>query len=218
MLDDLIETPAAGGDIAPAVSAGSAIKFRGIAICGSYPVTKMQAPFADPTWKIMACSPDNTPYGMGQHASALPRVDDWCELHSPVERPSLPFGYMQYVSQLPVVWMRDQRAMASGLFKGARPYPERAMKEKFCSFLFSSSVAYMMALAITQCEEQGIPQIALYGIMQGGNLDPRAKNQSAEYAYQRPGTQYFIWEATRRGIKVLAAKESQLFELPPDVW
>jgi hypothetical protein len=76
----------------------------------------------------------------------------------------------------------------------------------------------MMALAITQCEEQGIPQIALYGILQGGSLDPNAKNQTPEYLYQRPGTQYFIWEAARRGIKVLAAKESQLFELPPDVW
>jgi hypothetical protein len=216
MLDDLIEDKAAGGDLAPAVSVP--VRYKGIAIVGSHPASKLLAPFSDPTWQIMACSPDNSPYGLGVHAGPLPRVDQWCELHSPVERPSLPFGYIRYVSQMPFVWMRDQRAMASGLFKGARPYPEREMKEKFSPFHFSSSVAYMMALAITQCEEQGIPQIALYGILQGGSLDPNAKNQSAEYLYQRPGTQYFIWEATRRGIKVLAAKESQLFELPPEVW
>jgi len=216
MLDDLLEDKAAGGDIAPAVS--TSVKTAGIAIVGSHPASRLLAPFSDPTWRIVACSPDNSPYGNGPHAGPLPRVDEWHELHAPVERPSLPFGYLAYVSQLPVVWMRDERAMASGLFKGARRYPEREMKEKFCSFLFTSSVAYMLAKAITDCEEQGIPQIALYGIMQGGNLDPANQSQSAEYAYQRPGTQYFIWEATRRGIKVLAAKESRLFELPPEVW
>jgi hypothetical protein len=133
-----------------------------------------------------------------------------------VSHDSRPFPYLKYVSDLPVVWMRDQEAMPH--FKGGRLYPEAELKAKFCPFMFTSSIAYMMAMAIVDCEEQGIPQIALYGIMQAGNVNPQAAAGTPEYAYQRPGTQYFIWEATQRGIKVLAAKESRLFELPPEVW
>jgi hypothetical protein len=227
MLDNLVEAPAAGGNIAPAVSvpAGRTVaggpdgsKHKTLCILGSHPATVKQAPFHDESAYIWACSPDNTPYGLSPHARQLPRVNAWAELHNPIGDKSRPYAYLRAISELPLVWMRDKAAMASGFFPGARPYPEREMKEKFNPFAFTSSVAYLLAKAITDCEEQGIRQIALYGIMQGGNLDPANQAQSPEYAYQRPGTQYFIWEATRRGIKVLAAKESRLFELPPEVW
>jgi hypothetical protein len=215
MLDTTaVETTAAGGETLPAVSAPA--KIAGICLLGSHPATVNLAPYHDASWLIYACSPDNSPGGRGAHAAARPRVDVWFELHQPVEHETRPFGYLKYVSDLPVVYMRDQKAMP--YFKGARLYPDQEMKAKFCPFLFTSSIAYMMAKAIVDCEEQGIPQIALYGIMQSGNVDPQAAGSLPEYQYQRPGTQYFIWEATRRGIKVLAAKESRLFELPKDVW
>ena len=83
------------------------------------------------------------------------------------------------------------------------------MKQQFCAFLFSSSIAFMLAKAIADCERLGIKQIGLWGILQ---------SSETEFAYQRPGTQYFLWEATRRGIKVLAAKESQLFEPAPEIF
>lgn len=203
-----------GAHVAPALSQPAPC--TGIAIVGSHPATVMHAPYGDSSWRIFMCSPDNSPGGRAPHAAARPRVDQFFELHRPISHESRPFPYLKYVSDLPFVWMRDQEAMPH--FKGAHLYPEATMKEKFCNFMFTSSVAYMMAKAIVDCEEQGIPAIALYGIMQSGNIDPREKAASAEYQYQRPGTQYFIWEATRRGIKVLVARESQLFEPPKDVW
>ena len=79
----------------------------------------------------------------------------------------------------------------------------------FCPFMFTSSIAYMLAKAIADCEAAGIPQIGLWGIMQASEN---------EYTYQRPGIQYFLSEATRRGIKVIANRESCLFDMPQWKW
>lgn len=202
MLDTLdCNDEAAGAPTMPAVPA--AIKTTGIAILGSHPATVGQAPFHNPSWHIYACSPHNV------EKRRLPRVEQWFEVHDPLEDPTRAFGYLKAVSEMPFVWMRDKRALASGDFKGARPYPDKAMKERFCPFQFTSSIAYMLAKAICDCEEQGIPEIGLFGIMQAS---------PGEYTYQRPGLQYFIWEATRRSIKVVAPRESCLFDMPQEKW
>jgi hypothetical protein len=174
-----------------------------IAILGSHPATVMQTPFDDPSVFIYACSPHNFEH------RRLPRFDAWCELHRPIEDPTRAFAYLNYVSTLPVVWMRDKRAMTSGCFKGARPYPEKEMKDRFGPFTFTSSIAYILAKAIDDCEKHGIKQIGLWGIMQASQN---------EYAYQRPGLQNLIWEATKSGIKVIAPQESKLFEPPNEKW
>jgi len=241
MLENLAETAA---DLASASEASAperptrvgepdGSRHKLIAIVGSNPATVMAAPFGDETAFIYACSPDNTPFGMGKNARSLPRVDAWCELHLPIEDASRPFGYLQYVAKMPVVWMRDERAMASGLFPGARRYPEKELKGTstfqklqrqhqdgraevvqvevpnmdglFCPYMFTSSIAYMLAKAIVDCEANGIKQIGLWGIMQ---------QSDNEYAYQRPGIQYFLHQAMSRGIKVIANRESCLFDMP----
>ena len=234
MLDDLIETETAGAASVPA-EAKAAIK--GIAVVGSHPATALTAPFGDPSWVVWACSPDNTPFGLTKGARQLPRVDVWFELHSPLEHHSRPYGYLQYVAKLPKVVMRDPTALASGLFPGAVPYPEKDLYGTdvlgksleqvapgvhqevvrayptgdglFNPWAFTSSIAYMLAKAIVDCEREKIPAIGLWGILQSSDN---------EYAYQRPGTQYFLWEAAKRGIKVLVAPESRLAERPKDNW
>jgi hypothetical protein len=232
MLDDLIETKAAGGDVLPAAPKTA---IRGLAIVGSNPTTKDAAPYGDPSWKILACSPDNTPYGLSKYAKALPRVDEVFEVHLPLEDPTRPFPYLKYLSEQPFVWLRDQRALKS--FKGGRLYPEKELKGTstlqqvkaqvgpdqfenrvaeipngdglFCPYMFTSSIAFMLAKAIVDAETDGIRMIGLWGIMQA------AEN---EYVYQRPGIQYFIHEAMRRGIKVVANRESCLFDMPQWKW
>ena len=51
----------------------------GIAILGSHPATVQLAPFADPGWRIYSCSPHNV------EKRTLPRVDQWFEVHEPLE-------------------------------------------------------------------------------------------------------------------------------------
>ena len=229
MLDNLTDTTLeiAGSPQEPAVSS---VKLAGIAILGSHPATVMAAPFGDPGWLIYSCSPHNV------EKRTLPRVDQWFEVHDCIEDPTRAFGYLKAVSEMPFVWMRDKRALASGHFPGARLYPEnlkgssRVERVKiptgpetheiraaevpnqdglFCPYMFTSSIAYMLAKSIVDCEQNGIKQIGIWGVMQASET---------EYTYQRPGIQYFICEAMQRGIKVICNRESCLFDMPQWKW
>ena len=217
MLDAVIaDAEVVGGDNSPATSTS---KLTGIAILGSHPATVGQAPFGDEGWAIYACSPHNV------EKRSLPRVTQWFEVHDPLEDPTRAFGYLKAVSEMPFVWMRDKRALASGDFKGARPYPDAELYGTvttfpdgsvvpnsdglFCPYMFTSSIAYMLAKAIVDCERQGIKQIGIWGVMQASET---------EYTYQRPGIQYFLHQATLRGIKVIANRESRLFDMPQWKW
>ena len=200
-----------GGASSPSVSVGDAMDaiaevpqeatYDGIAILGSHPAPVEMAPFDDDKWLIYSCSPHNV------EMRQLPRWDEWFELHDPLADATRAYPYLKTVETFPLVWMRDQAALP--YFKGGRLFPEEEVRSHFCSFMFTSSIAYIMAKAILDCEQNKIPRIGLWGIMQASEN---------EYAYQRPGIQYFIWEATRRGIQVMAPKESRLFEPPENVW
>lgn len=183
-----------GADVPPVTST----KHKGIAILGSHPATVNLAPFHD-DWLIYACSPHNF------EKRQLPRFDAWFEVHIPVAHQTRAYPYLKYLETLPLVWMRDRDAM--GHFPGAKLYPEEDMKAEFGPFTFTSSIAFMLAMAIKDCEKLDIPTIGLWGIMQAS---------PNEYAYQRPGIQNLIWEANRRGIRVAAPDISKLFEPPPE--
>jgi hypothetical protein len=179
---------------APVVS----VKTKGIAILGSHPATVMLAPF-DEDWLIYACSPHNV------EKRKLPRVDEWFEVHIPVAHQTRGMEYIEALKTMPFVWMRDQESMH--YFPGARLYPEKEMKDEFGPFTFTSSIAFMLAKAIKDCEVLGIEQIGMWGIMQAS---------PNEYTYQRPGIQNLIWEAAKRGIKIMVPDVSKLFEPPPE--
>jgi len=211
MPDAAVIEEAAGTDVPPAVTAALP---EGIAILGSHPATRAKAPF-DKNWLIYACSPCNSPFGFSEHSAPLPRVDAWFEVHLPVFDKTRPYPYLGWLSQgTPTVYMRDSLAMnmqfVSGekLFPNAQAYPEKELKQLFGPFTFTSSIAFMLAKAIVDIEA-GLAgrKIGLWGIMQASQT---------EYFRQRPGVQNLIWEATKRGIKVIAPKESMLFEPQPE--
>ena len=230
----------------PTTAANNDQAIAGIAILGSNPLTVMGAPFSDPSWLIYACSPDNTPYGHNKNRRELPRVDQTFEVHDPIEDPSRPYAYLNHIADREILWMRDRRALASGKFPGARLYPEKELKGtlkierlkinngngdtqeaiaeipnndgKFCAYMFTSSIAYMLAKAICDLEEMrangrisdGItPSIGIWGVLQASD---------SEYSYQRPGIQYFLWEAKMRDIRIVANRESCLFDMPNWNW
>ena len=221
MLDTVERTETAGGESLPAVSRS---KLKGIAVCGSNPHTKGLAPFNDPGWLVYACSPDNTPAGMGPGKGALPRVDQFFEVHQPVFDKTRPYPYLEWISAQPFkLWMRDRLAMNLGtghgrlLFPNAVPYPEKELKARFGPFTFTSSIAFILAKAIVDIEamvaegrmggDGAPPELGLWGILQ---------SSKPEYEKQRQGTQNLIWAATQSGIKVRVAPESRLFEPPPE--
>lgn len=182
----------AGAEVPPAPSA-----FEGIAILGSHPATVMLAPF-DKNWLIYSCSPHNF------ERNKLPRWDQWFEIHKPIPHPTRAPAYVDFVKSLPFVWVRDRDFLS---LPGAHEYPEVELKEEFGPFTFTSSIAFMLAKAIKDCEENGVRQIGLFGIMQAS---------PNEYAYQRPGIQNLIWQAAKRGICVRAPRMSRLFDPQPE--
>ena len=188
--------PAADTSVPPLSAAAG--KPKGIAVLGSHPATVMQAPFND-GWLIYACSPHNF------EQRQLPRWDEWFEVHIPLADKTRAYPYLKFLEGVPRVWMRDKQAMP--FFRGAREYPEAQMKQEFGPFTFTSSIAFILAKAIKDCETYGIAQIGLFGIMQA---------TPSEYSFQRPGIQNLIWEATKRKIKVLAPQASKLFEPPAE--
>lgn len=163
-----------------------------IALVGTAPSSRDLAPYNDPSWTIWACSPGN----MG----ILPRVNAWFEVHSNLLWPEFASYGAPYVEWLKKqtfpIYMQDQ-----SLVPNATPLPIRELTAEFGKYFFTSSFAYMIAMAI----KAGATDIALFGI------DMASKD---EYILQRPGGHYFMQEASKRGIRVVIPYESDLAQPP----
>lgn len=164
-----------------------------VALIGTAPSSRMLAPYNDPSWEIWACSPGNM--------NILPRVNIWFELHSNLlwpEHESYGKPYIEWLKQQTFpIYMQD-----SSLVPKALTFPRDQMVEQFGDDFFTSSFAWMMALAISK----GATEIALYGI------DMASRD---EYIRQRPGFYYFRQMARQRGIIVSAPHESDIMQSPP---
>lgn len=163
-----------------------------VALIGTAPSSRSLAPFNDPTWQIWACSPGNM--------NVLPRADAWFEIHGNLLWPECEsYGkpYIEWLKRLTIpVYMQDQ-----GYVPQALSFPKDEMVKEFGRDFFTSSFAWMMALAITK----GAKEIALYGI------DMASKD---EYFQQRSGFYFFKHIAEQRGVKVWAPHESDIMQPP----
>jgi hypothetical protein len=168
-----------------------------IGIVGAHPATKLAAPYQDTDWTIWTCSQQHLFKRDDQMRADLPRWDAWFELHVPMG----PDDYVNWLQSQPLVYVRDPEAS----FPGAQMYPEADLKARFGPFFFTSSVAYMMALALAQ----NPTTIGLWGVHMATN---------EEYAYQRSGCHYFIQKAWDAGIEVIVPDEARLLVPPREEW
>lgn len=163
-----------------------------VALIGTAPSSRMLAPFADPSWKIWACSPGNQ--------NLLPRVDVWFEIHGNLlwpEHKSYGEPYIEWLKKQSFpIYMQD-----NSLVPNAVPFPKDEMVKKFGKDFFTSSFAWMMAKAI----DDGAKEIALFGI------DMASRE---EYILQRPSFYFFKHIAEQAGIKVWAPNESDIMQSP----
>lgn len=164
-----------------------------VALVGSAPSSNRLAPFNDPSWQIWACSPDNM--------NILPRVDLWVELHGDLGWPEYQDWAVPYLA-----WLNAQpfpvMSIDNTFIPRAHAFPKDELLKEFGCFFFTSSFAWMIALAI----KRGATEIAVFGIDMATD---------EEYAKQRPGFQHFLWLASQRGIKILAPNESDILQPPP---
>lgn len=163
-----------------------------IALVGSAPSSKWLAPYKDPSWEIWGCSPANMD---------LPRCDAFFEIHAidtTLREPQYA-DFVKWCQKHPRIYMQEARPE----FPGAVVYPKDEMFKAFGPYFWTSSISYMMALAISLKPEA----IGLFGIDMSAD---------EEYSHQRPGCQYFIQEAERAGINIVVPYGSDiLFPHPP---
>ena len=163
-----------------------------IALVGTAPSSRHLAPYGDHSWKIWACSAGNM--------NAVPRVDAWFEIHSNLLWPEHEHFGRPYIE-----WLRAQSfpiyMQDNSLVPRAIPLPKDELVDKFGPFFFTSSFAWMLAMAM----REGAKEIALFGI------DMASRD---EYILQRPGAYYFFREAQRLGVKITAPFESDIMQPP----
>lgn len=167
-----------------------------VALVGTAPTSRGLAPFNNPEWEIWACSAGNV--------GILPRVNIWFEMHAIAEmvapeNQAMAFPFYQ--------WLKAQSE--AGTFQvvmpefnqfvpKAIPYPLKEMIGLFGRNWFTSTIAYMMAIAISR----GATEIGLFGIDMAAGQE--------HYEAQRAGCTRFIEIAEERGIKVHVPMESSL--------
>jgi len=174
------------------------------ALIGSAPSSVRIAPYRDPAWKIIGCSPGV--YGVAQ------RIDVWVELHR-VET-SQPWFSPEYVRWMETAKFPIFMAEKMDRFPTSQQMPVDYLVEKYSAYFFTSSLSWMFAMAIEAIEEERktrtdksiVDKIALYGVDMSAN---------EEWGYQRAGCQYFGLLARSMGIEVGVPPESDLFRPAP---
>lgn len=170
-----------------------------VALIGSAPSSVRLAPYGNPEWQIWACSPGAWGALSTLGIDPIQRVAVWFELHR--YEPGQPWfsaDYCAFLAKHPRVVMAEKRAEIPGSF----PCPVEELVAEFGPYFFTSSLAYMFAMAI----KAGAKKIGLWGV------DMAA---TEEYGYQRAGCQFFGMLAKAMGIEVGVAPESDLFRPPP---
>lgn len=161
-----------------------------VCLIGTAPASMMLAPYGDEEWTIWTCSPGTL---------AAPRSDRHFELHR--WEPGQPWFGTAYVE-----WLRQQKEVMMSeqvpSIPGCTPLRWPELVNKYGPYFFTSSLAWMMALAM----EEGFTKIALYGV------DMAA---TSEYEMQRAGCQYFSMLAAAQGIEVGVPPESDLLRPAP---
>lgn len=194
-----------------------------IAILGSAPSSLRLAPFGDPSWKIWGCSP-------GVY-SQCPRANAWFELHR--WEPGIigvPSSQKQWFSPEYVAWMAKvgQQGCAVWMYEpvpeipGSRRLPVEELQEKYGTYFFTSSIAWMIACAIEDILEERAARQAQAGTGEGRDQTEDAialfgidMAATEEYGYQRAGCQHFLLLAADLGIRIMVPPESDLLQPMP---
>jgi hypothetical protein len=157
-----------------------------------------QFPFQGEDWQLWGCSP-------GAYGHAV-RADRWFELHR--WEPGMAWFSPEYCD-----WLRAFKGIVYTTevipeMPSSTRIPRERIVEEFGQFFLTSSLSFMMAMAIFEIEDarkarttEEVDEIGLWGV------DMAA---TEEYGSQRAGCHFFMGEASRRGIQVILPPESDL--------
>lgn len=161
-----------------------------IAILGTAPTLAL-APVNSDDWEIWACSPGTI---------GTRRIDKFFELHR--WQPGIEWFPEAYVNFLKNFKGEVMMSAPTPDVKNCTVLPVHDLVTKYGPYFFTSSIAWMVAMAI----EAGAEKIGLWGV------DMAA---TTEYKEQRMGCQYMCMIAKSLGIEVGVPPESDLLRPAP---
>lgn len=154
-----------------------------VAIVGLWSETHGLAHWEDPSWEKWGLAWDTEVFQM----------DRAFEIHDAKEwKPWQRKDYVERLAMLPRLYLQEPYPELPDALR----YPIEDVAETVGDYL-SSSIAYLMALAI----HEGAEEIGLYGVAMEG---------ADEYGYQRPNMEYLVGLARGRGIKVHIPEQSPI--------
>ncbi len=176
---------------------------------GGRPILEQhQAPYLKDRWSIWGCSPGV----FGQ----VPRIDRYFEVHR--WEPGQSWFSPEYCSYLRAFKGPVYMAVKVPEVPNSIELPIAQLTDEFGPYLWTSSLAYMTAMAIMLIEmdratrhatgaADEVDAVGLWGVDMAAN---------EEYRFQRPALQFLIHECKRRGIMFVLPPESDLSRpMPP---
>jgi hypothetical protein len=158
---------------------------RKIAILGSASSTLDKAPFKDDSWEVWALGPETR------------RVTRYFEMHDDAMlKPEIRANYA--AKGVPVYALHPLKGFQQ------LPYPLEKVRAFFGQEYFTSSIAYMIALALYEHSQgQPIGEIGLWGV---------DMLTDEEYGLQRPCVEFYLGVATGMNIAVTIPSNSALLK------
>lgn len=141
----------------------------------------LKAPFSDPTWQIWGCN-----------TGALERWDRWFQLHDDATMDSHE-GHRAWLVEA----AKEKLVYTQTGFDGTTRYPLLEMTAKYGTWFFSSTIAFMLAMAL----EEKPDELGLWGVDMADHT---------EYVHQKPGCRFFLQLARLNGIKVTVPEEAEI--------
>lgn len=161
---------------------------RKICLVGTAPDSMGIGPYGNPEWEVWACSPGTF--------QLIPNINVFFELHRWLPGAgNFPMPYVEFLQNF------EGQVITSKSVEGLKQnviLPVESLVEKYSGYFFTSSLAWMLAMAIEEEPEH----IALFGV------DMAA---AEEYEAQRLGCQFFALIAKAKGIQIGVPPESDLF-------
>jgi hypothetical protein len=189
-----------------------------IAILGSAPSSVLKAPFGDATWKIWACSPGAYPH--------LARVDAFWEVHRwepgvvgkpQTQKPWFSPEYVQWLKTVPPrVWVSDPEALKDIGEPRAAMLPWQALTQRYGHYCWTSSIAYMLAMAIDTILLERLTRAA--GVVEQDVIGLWGVDMAANeelYSGQRSACQFLLQVMVGLKIDFYIPPESDLAVPPP---
>lgn len=146
-----------------------------------------KAPFDDPSWELWACN-------LGEP----PRWDRWFQLHD-IETIDGNPGHREWLA---AQTKRICLQQADPTIPMGVAYPLLSMTAKYGTWFFTSSIAFMLALALEEFDgAEGPHELGMWGVEMA---------DCTEYGAQKNGVRFFLQLARMRGIKLVLPPECEV--------